>query len=57
MHTANGEHMTYILIFWTAVASTAKYDWRPLAEFSSATKCEEAARQLNLEQRYRCVQK
>jgi hypothetical protein len=49
--------MTYILIFWTAVASTAKYDWRPLAEFSSATKCEEAAKQLNLEQRYRCVQK
>jgi hypothetical protein len=55
--------MTYILIFWTAVASNArydsntKYDWRPLAEFSSATKCEEAAKQLNLEQRYRCVQK
>jgi hypothetical protein len=49
--------MIYILIIWTAVAYGSKYDWRPLAEFSSATKCEEAAKQLNLEKRYRCVQK
>ena len=49
--------MIYILIIWTAVSYGRDNDWRPLAEFSSATKCEEAARQLNLEQRYRCVQK
>ena len=50
--------MTYILFIWTVVAggnSVVARDWRPLAEFSTNAMCEDAARQLTIQERYRCV--
>jgi hypothetical protein len=57
--------MTYALVFWTVVglagdrfSTDAKYDWRVLLETSSSTKCEEAARLLNIKPTlYRCIPK
>ena len=53
--------MSSILMIWTVVAgnglSSGFMDWRPIGEFVSAARCEEAAKQLSLGQRYRCVQK
>ena len=47
--------MTYILFFWTIVASagtqTSVYterDWRPLGEFKSLAACQNAAHVLTL---------
>ena len=40
--------MTYILILWTVVAASnsagAKYDWRPIGEFSSEATCISASK-------------
>ena len=50
--------MTYILVLWTVVASNNHYnstDWRPVAEFQSQALCEEAATNLNVKDRSRCI--
>ena len=55
--------MTHILMIWTLVgfagtnSSTYKvYDWRPLGEFATQQRCEEAARQLVIDPKnFRCV--
>lgn len=55
--------MNHILMIWTLVgfagtnSSTYKvYDWRPLGEFATQQRCEEAARQLVIDPKnFRCV--
>ncbi len=51
--------LTYILMIWTVVAmnsSYAKYDWKPLGEFSSEQLCQAAAKELGIpDKTYRCV--
>lgn len=57
--------MIYTLFLWTAVVyksnNVVVHDWRPMGEFHETTSqnglalCERAARELNVEQRYRCV--
>ena len=49
---------TYMLFIWTVVAGGGNFsarDWRPTTEFATKALCEEAARELNIEKRYRCV--
>lgn len=54
--------MTYILFIWTTVAASGDRfannttsDWRPTTEFATKALCQEAARELNIQTRYRCV--
>ena len=53
---------TYMLFIWTVVAASGDRfvnnttsDWRPTTEFATLALCEEAARELNIQKRYRCV--
>jgi hypothetical protein len=50
------------LFIWTAVAASGdrfdhrvNRDWRTLAQFETVVLCEEAARSMNLLDRYRCL--
>ena len=50
--------MIYMLFIWTVVAGGGSYsarDWRPTTEFATLALCQEAAQQLNIQDRYRCV--
>lgn len=54
--------MSYALLLWTVVAmagdrhgQTEKRDWRVIAEFNTIELCKDAARELNVIERYRCV--
>lgn len=51
--------MSYTLILWTVVAAGHNIysDWRPVADFYQLSTCEEAAKQLNVAGRYRCLKK
>ena len=47
-----------ILFVWSVVACESRvcsHDWRQLAVFNSEAACVSAAQQLNLKDRYRCV--
>lgn len=51
-----------MLFIWTTVAASGDRfannttsDWRPTTEFATKALCEDAARELNIQQRYRCV--
>ena len=46
--------MIYALIVWGAVAHS-HFDWHKLADFESAKLCHEAAKELQIEHRYRCI--
>lgn len=61
--------MEYVLVIWTVVGMagtnlsvTSRYDWRPIATFSSTTQanalefCKAGALQLNIkDDKYRCI--
>jgi len=50
--------MTYALMIWTFVACQAHVcvsDWRQLGVFDSEGLCKTAAKEMNLQDRYRCV--
>ena len=50
--------MIYVLFIWTVVAGGGSFsasDWRPTTEFATQALCEDAARELNIQKRYRCV--
>ena len=54
--------MTYVLFIWTVVAASGDrfannttIDWRPTTEFATQALCQDAARELNILTRYRCV--
>jgi hypothetical protein len=50
------------LFIWTAVAGwgdrfehQVNRDWRSLAQFETIALCEDAARSMNIQDRYRCL--
>jgi hypothetical protein len=54
--------ITYMLFIWTTVAASGDrfvnnttQDWRPATEFATLALCQEAARELAIQNRYRCV--